>query len=268
MWNKLKHNIYVIMDGTDRSNLISLTFNILLSIIILLNVFAVIMETSAELSLKYSLYFEIFEKVSIGIFTVEYLIRIITCTANPEYRGAVLGRLRFMKTPYAVIDLLAIVPFYLPMFITFDMRFIRILRLFRLFRVFKLGRYSSALTTLGRVFMVKKEELMIALFSVFFLLIIASTLMFYIESEHQPDAFSSIPATMWWAIATLTTVGYGDVYPITPAGKILGSVIAVLGIGLFALPAGIFASGFAELFNKKDTVIKCPNCGEEITKKE
>jgi len=116
------------------------------------------------------------------------------------------------------------------------------------------------------VFIIKKEELVITLMSVAVLLILSSSLMYFVENDVQPNAFSSIPATMWWAIATLTTVGYGDIYPVTPLGKILGAIIALLGIGLFALPAGILSSGFAEAIRRKeDTIVICPHCNKEIS---
>jgi len=152
------------------------------------------------------------------------------------------------------------------MFTSFDMRFVRGIRLFRLIRVLKIGRYSTSLRTLVNVFKRKKEELIISVFSMFLLLIIVSSLMYLIEHNAQPEVFSSIPASMWWGIITLTTVGYGDVYPVTIVGKFCGSFIALLGIGLFALPAGILASGFAEEIHRKkvDTTETCPHCGKSL----
>lgn len=152
------------------------------------------------------------------------------------------------------------------MFTSFDMRFIRGIRLFRLIRLLKIGRYSSSLRTLINVLKRKKEELIISVFSIFILLIIVSSLMYFIEHKAQPEAFSSIPASMWWGIITLTTVGYGDVYPVTIVGKLYGSFIAFLGIGLFALPAGILASGFAEEIHqsKVDNSETCPHCGKSL----
>ncbi len=165
-----------------------------------------------------------------------------------------------------MIDLMAILPFYLPKLIPFDLRFLRAVRLFRIFRLLKLGRYSESVRLLGRVLNAKKEELGVTIFAVLILLVICSSLMYYAEHQAQPEAFSSIPAAMWWGIVTLTTVGYGDVYPITLPGKILGAIIAVLGIGLFALPAGILASGFADEMQKKRSQASgiCPYCGRKL----
>lgn len=162
----------------------------------------------------------------------------------------------------AIIDLLAILPFYLP-FVGVDLRLLRMLRLLRIFRLFKIARYLKALNLMKRVFSKKKEELIIALIFTIFLLLIASTLMYYVENEVQPENFSSIPETMWWGIATLTTVGYGDIYPISGLGQILGGVIAIIGIGLFALPTGILAAGFSEeLSQVKFKENNCSTCGK------
>jgi len=141
------------------------------------------------------------------------------------------------------------------------------LRIFRLFRVFRVSRYLKAFDLMQHVFRRKREELLISLVFVAFILVVTSCVMYFVEHEAQPKAFSSIPATMWWGMATLTTVGYGDIYPVTPLGKFLGSLIAILGVGLVALPAGILASGFSEEMAKRthhhqDEV--CPTCGQEI----
>lgn len=160
--------------------------------------------------------------------------------------------------------MLAIAPFYIAL-ISPDFRFVRVIYLFRIFRLFKIGRYSRAMGIFRNVFSEKKEELVIALFTVMLLLIISSGLMFYTENDAQPEKFSSIPRTMWWAVAALTTVGYGDIFPVTPLGRVLGSLIAILGVGLFALPAGILASGFAEEISRKGPeTTHCPHCGKEI----
>lgn len=165
-----------------------------------------------------------------------------------------------------LLDLFAFLPFYVPFLIKFDLRFLRIFRLFRLFRIFKLGRYSYALKTIGNVIKSKKEELLISLFVLFILLIFSSCLMYYIENEFQPDKFKNVFDAMWWSVATLTTVDYGDVYPVTYLEKLLGSFISLLGIGFFALPTGIIASGFAEEIRnkKKRKKAKCPFCGNEF----
>lgn len=229
----------------------------------MLNVIAVILESVKSLAVKYFDLFKLFERISITIFTFEYLLRIWACNSIDEHKGSIMGRLKFMISPLAIIDLLSILPFYLPFVIALDLRFIRSIRLFRIFRLFKITRYSIAMRTLEKVLSSKWQELFVTLFIGLILLIITSSLMYFAKYEAQPNNFSSIPSSMWWGVVTLTTVGYGDVYPITGIGKLLGIFTAILGIGMFALPAGILGSGFLdELQNSKSTSLKiCPKCG-------
>ena len=258
-----KKRIYEIMEMTSPDDVLSKIFYSFMVTLILLNIMAVTLETVESLSVHYTFYFDVFEAFSVVIFTSEYILRLWACTADEKFTNSVTGRIRFLVTPLALIDLIAILPFYLPMVFPLDLRFIRVLRLFRVFRVFKMGRYSESFKTFSNVLRAKKEDLAITVFSVLILLQIASSLMYYAEHAAQPELFSSIPAAMWWGVTTLTTVGYGDIYPVTVLGKGLGAVISLLGIGLFALPAGILASGFAEEIQKKRPK-RCPYCGREI----
>ena len=252
MVKRIKERLYEILEIAAVGDITSKFFDIFIITLITLNVVAVILATVERLDSQYQYYFRIFEIFSVSIFTIEYLLRLWVCTINRNFRNSITGRIKYTFTPFAIIDLLAILPFYLPMIIPLDLRFVRAVRFFRLFRLFKLGRYSKALLLLKKVLKEKKEELILVIFVVFLLLIIFSSLMYFIEKEAQPEAFSSIPEAMWWGIITLTTVGYGDVYPITPLGKILGALIAFLGIGMFALPAGILGSGLVEVARKKE----------------
>lgn len=265
MSQKVKKQLYEILEKASTDNLPSRLFNIFIMSLISLNVIAVILETIENLSSQYMLFFWVFEVFSVSIFTIEYLLRLWICTTNNRFKDSIKGRVRFAVTPLALVDLISILPFYLPMIIPLDLRFIRALRLFRLFRLFKMGRYSESLKMLKNVFKEKKEELLITVFLVIILLLFSSSLMYFVENVAQPETFSSIPTAMWWGIVTLTTVGYGDVYPITPIGKLLGAIIALLGIGIFALPTGILASGFAEEIQRKQEKRRiCPHCGNNI----
>lgn len=241
----------------------SRAFQIFILSLISLNVLALILESVEEIRAVAGTWFRVFEIVSVIIFTVEYAFRLWACTASPAYSQRLRGRLRFARTPFAVMDLLAILPFYLP-FTGLDMRFIRAVRLFRVFRIMKVARYSSALQTLGRVCKRTKEQLVTTLCVLCVLLVLAASLMYHAEHAAQPEAFSSIPAAMWWGVATLTTVGYGDVYPVTTIGKILASVIAILGIGMFALPTGILGAAFVEEIQRQRGPKKCPHCGKQL----
>lgn len=235
--------------------------------LILLNVAAMIAESVRSIHVAIPEYFLAFECFSVVVFSVEYLLRVWSCVEVPEYSRPMLGRFRFVLTPLAIVDLMAVLPFFLP-FVTVDLRVLRMFRLFRIMRIMrvaKLARYSESLQMLMRVLRAKKEQLISAIFILLILLVIAASLMYYAENEAQPEAFSSIPAAMWWAAATLTTVGYGDIFPVTPVGKLMGSIIAVLGIGMFALPTGILGAGFVEELDGRKTLRQCPHCGKEIT---
>lgn len=239
--------------------------DIFIIVLIGLNVLAVILDTVPGIHARLGRFFHFFEIFSVVVFTIEYALRIWSCTVNPKFRGPVRGRIRFLLTPLALIDLLAILPFYLPMLIRVDLRFLRAMRLIRLFRLFKLGRYTESVQQFGRVLKAKRAELLMAVFIIFILLIVSSSMLFYVEHAAQPDKFSSIPEAMWWGVVTLTTVGYGDIYPITGFGKLLGAIISLLGIGLFALPTGLISAGFIEEIQKKRKgPCRCPKCGEII----
>jgi len=225
-------------------------FDVFLMFIIVLNVVAIILESVSSIYLAYKPWFVGFEFFSVMFFSIEYLARFWSITSDPDYKHPIFGRFKFVFTPMAIVDLLAILPFYIRI-LGFDLRFIRILRMFRLLRLFKIVRYVSALRIITNVFRQKKEELVISLVFILFILLIVSCLMFYVEKDVPGTQFTSIPATMWWGVATLTTVGYGDIYPVTNLGRFLGGVIAILGIGLFALPTGILAAGGADEISQR-----------------
>lgn len=233
--------------------------------LICLNVAALVLETVHPLYVRHQAVFMAFEVASVLLFTLDYLLRLWTCTLREEFASAVGGRVRYALTPMAVLDLAAVLPFYLP-FVGMDLRFVRAARLMRLLRLGKLARYSGALQMVARVVSRRKEELLTTFVLSALLLLGSSTLMYLVERGAQPEAFSSIPAAMWWGIATLTTVGFGDVVPVTPVGKVVSSVIAVVGIGIVALPTGILSAGFIEELSSRKSPggARCPHCGEEI----
>ncbi len=265
MISKFKRKIHELLDPTEGGTKLDTIVNAFIVSLIMLNTLAVILETVDSIYSQYKVLFKSFELFSICIFSLEYLLRLWTCTCIEKFKHPIYGRLKFIFSIGGLIDLAAILPFYLPLVTGFDFRFIRILRLFRFFRFFKLGRYLNASKIISKVIEAKKEELILSLVVTVFLIVIASSVMYYVEHDVQPDKFSSIPETMWWSVATLTTVGYGDLYPITTLGKTLTAIISILGIGMFALPAGILASGFSDALKKtKHEKIKCPHCGNEF----
>jgi voltage-gated potassium channel len=240
-------------------------FNYFMVVLIILNVTVVIFETVRGIHAVFFWEFLVIDVISVFIFTVEYFLRIWVCTLHEEYSHPITGRLRFAITPYMIIDALAIFPFFAPFIIPMDLRFLRILRLFRMLRILKLGRYSDAVNTFHRIITRKKEQLLLALSLLLIAMVLASALMYDAEHEAQPEVFASIPHAMWWALVTLATVGYGDVYPVTPMGKILSAVVVIVGIMIFALPTAIFAAGFVEEIEQEQEVY-CPHCGKKIDK--
>ena len=251
---RLKKRLYDILESSASDNWLGRWFDRFMMVLIVVNVIAVILESVESLAAAAPDFFWTFEVLSVAVFTVEYLARLWVCTENPEpgYGHPVLGRLRQMATPMALIDLIAILPFYLAFLFSVDLRFMRV---FRLFRLFKLTRYSSAMETLGAVVYGQRRPLGAALMIMLTVLIFASSIVYLFEHETQPEDFASIPHAMWWGLATLTTVGYGDVTPVTPGGRIFGAFIMVLGVGMFALPAGILATGFADEIRKREFVV-------------
>ena len=229
---------------------------------------SVILETEPTLEQNCSAWFYAFEIFTVVVFSIEYILRAWSIVEEPGYHGPILGRLKYLITPLALVDLIAVLPFFLPALIPLDLRFVRVLRLIRLVRVMKLGHYSHSLAHISKVIKSKRSELAASLFILAVLLLFASTIMYYVEHDAQPQSFRSIPAAFWWGIETLTTVGYGDVAPITTLGKICAAVIAVLGIGLFGLPTAIIATGFLEEVQHKRERVLCDVCKKEIASLE
>ncbi len=222
--------------------------SLLLMMLIMSNVVAVILASDSVIYNDLQLAFDNFELFSIIVFSLEYITRVWVCVENPKYRQPVTGRLKYMVSPMAIVDLVAVLPFYLGIFFNLDTRFLRVLRLFR---IFKLSRHFSAMSVLLTVIKNEIATLVSAIFIMLVLIVLASAGMFMVERDAQPAAFGTIPRAMWWATITLSTVGYGDVIPVTVAGKILGVLITILGVGMAALPAGIIASGFTREVNKR-----------------
>lgn len=257
----IRQRIHEVLSVAQNGDASSRAFDIFLLALIGLNLLAVILESVQALETAYSNFFRGFEVFSVAIFTLEYLLRVWTCVEDPRYIAPIAGRARFIFTPLALIDLLAILPFYL-VFISADLRVLRVLRVFRLLRVAKVARYSKTLQIFIRVLGRAKMELLFTVFLMAVLLLLSSCLMYFAEHEAQPSAFSSIPAAMWWSIATLTTVGYGDIYPVTGLGKVLASFIAIFGIGMFALPTGVLGAAFLEEIRAEKRADTCPHCGK------
>ncbi len=247
--------------------------NVLIISLIITNIIAVMLETipSVEKNHAAMRFFHYFDLVSVIIFTIEYVLRVWSSNHEEKYKHSFWGRLKYMVSVSALIDLIAILPSYLHAIMGLDLRILRMLRLLRFLRLFRLTAYLKSAHMMMDIFRKRKNELALSFILAMFLIIIASCLMYFAE-HHTPgpgeqfSKFSSIPATIWWSVVTLTTTGYGDMVPITKIGKAMASIIMLSGVAFFALPAGIITAGFLEEFrkNKTHTHTKCPHCGKDI----
>lgn len=258
----LKYKTFKLVEKGSHGSRINSLFDIIIMVLILLNVFAIILETFPHLYNKYKYLFKLFELISVIIFSTEYLMRIYVSDLTHPSSSKIKSAFKFIFSIYGLIDLLAILPFYIPFIIKIDLRFIRVIRLTRFLRILKINRYNNSLNLIWTVIKEKRTELVITGFITFLVLLVSSFVMFHVEHEQQPEVFPNILASFWWAIATLTTIGYGDIYPITGTGRFISGLIALLGIGLVALPTGIISAAFIEKINSKNK--KCPHCGKEI----
>ena len=262
----IRERAWQILDVAKPGDKASRAFDIFILSLIMVNVAAVIIGTVQSVQARWGTILFAFEVFSVVIFTIEYIGRIWSCASDKRYAGGFRGRMRFVRQPLPLVDLFAVLPFYLP-FLGIDLRFIRAFRLFRIIRLAKAGRYYSSLSLIRDTMKARKEELILTLAVLALLLIVAASGIYYCEHDAQPQQFPSIPGAFWWAIVTLTTVGYGDAYPITIAGKFFASLVAIFGIGMFALPTGILGAGFVEEIRRRragQQKQRCPHCGREI----
>jgi len=258
----LQNKIYILFEkpGESRASFILNTIIYALIVISIINLMFYSVEPIHE---KYGYILEGIRNIVMPIFILEYIGRLYASGYLNEYKG-IKGKLRYMGTPYAIIDLLAILP-YILLNSGFNSSFIRSLRLLRIFRLFRVKKYAIFIQLMKQILHNLKEELTVLFLYTLVVIVVLSFIIFDIEHEAQPEVFSNIFQTLWWAVATLTTVGYGDMYPITAAGKFITAVITIIGIGFVAIPGGMFASEFmsaiAKEREKKNRRLKCLKCG-------
>ncbi len=253
-WQRWRREAHDVLEVGGVAHPVGRVVNAFIILLIVLNAVAFAAETVNDLAVRYAMPFAALNVFSVIVFTIEYVLRVWSAVDIPmlSRMSPWRARLHFALRPIMVIDFLAFAPWYLQWLFPIDLRILRVLRLFRLL---KLVRYSPALQTLGRVIAEENRALFGTLLIMLILLFFASTGMYLLERDAQPDKFGSIPAAAWWALATLTTIGYGDVVPITPLGKILGGVVMLLGVGMFALPIAILATGFSQEANRHQFVV-------------
>ncbi|MCW8863262.1 MAG: ion transporter [Colwellia sp.] len=241
----LRARVYQLLENETNRNITAKIVNLLLIVLIITNVIAAIFESEADYHQLYQQEFYLFEVISLSIFCIEYLLRVWCSVEDEKYQASsnIKARLRYMMTPMAIIDLIAILPFIIALFFAVDLRALRLLRVLRLL---KLTHYFKGFNIFISVINKELKSITAAMTVMMFLIIIAASLMHSVEGSIQPEAFGSIIQSFWWAVVTMTTVGYGDVVPVTSIGKIISTFIMLIGVGLVALPAGMLAARFGE----------------------
>ncbi len=240
-----RQKVHALVWPTDHGGKLHEYFDTFIVVWVVISVIAVILESVESIHFILNLEFIILDSVAVAIFTTEYLLRIYSVVEEPGMKGAFAGRLRFARSGSALVDLLAILPFFLEVLLhhLFDLRFLRV---FRMMRLLKLSRYTGATKTL--VIVMKREwpVLMASAFIMLLLVVLTASLGYLFEHEAQPDKFENIPQSIYWAVVTLASVGYGDISPVTPAGRTMTIILALLGIGIFAIPAALLSSAFSD----------------------
>ena len=229
-------------------------FEVFIAIWVLLSVFAVVMESVKSVHYILNIQFVILDAVAVGIFTIEFFMRMYSCVEEPGFKGSVVGRLKQFKTPSTFIDFLAIVPFFLEVILhhLFDLRFLRV---FRLARLLKLTRGSDATAILFKVIAREWPILSASAFIMILVIVLTASLGYLFEYDAQPEKFENIPTAIYWAVITLASVGYGDISPVTPVGRAMTTMMALMGIGIFAIPAALLASAFSdELIKERESL--------------
>ena len=247
---KLRRRIFEIISKAEDGDILSRIFDGLIMVLIFISILSIVLESFEEIRSRFSGLFRVFEVVSVSVFALEYVLRI--WTADYLYPESRHPHIKYILSPMAIIYLLAILPFFLP-FISVDLRFLRMTRLFRLFRllrVFKLGRYFDALMIVVSVIKKSASQLIVSVALCFFVMLFSAIIMYTVENPVQPEQFPNVISSLWWAICTLTTVGYGDIYPVTDVGRFFASIISLVGIGIIAIPTGIIAAGFSSAIDK------------------
>ncbi|MEI6619131.1 MAG: ion transporter [Betaproteobacteria bacterium] len=230
-------------------------FELFIAMWVLVSVFAVILESVHGISYLLNVEFVILDAVAVAVFTIEYCMRMYSCVEEPGYEGTVIGRWRQAKHPSTLIDFLAILPFFLEVFLhhLLDLRFLRV---FRLTRLLKLTRGNDATATLVKVVSREWPVIAAAAFIMILLVVLTASLGYLFEYEAQPDKFENIPTSIYWAVITLASVGYGDISPVTVPGRAMTIVLAFIGIGIFAIPAALLSSAFSDELQKERDELK------------
>jgi voltage-gated potassium channel len=250
----VRQKVDALMNETPTSGRLHHQLDLIFIIFIIASVAAVFLETIPSVHEPLKLEFYWFDTIAIAVFTVEYLLRLYAAPEQGTNQSGIMSRLSFMKRLGSLVDLIAILPYYLQFLFAVDLRFIRILRVLR---VLKLTRYNTALTTFSMVLKREKRAFSAAMFITLLITILSGAIVYEFEHAAQPEKFDTMPRAMYWAVITLASVGYGDISPVTPIGQAFTMVLAILGIGIVALPAGILGSAFSDqLHQQREQMLK------------
>lgn len=250
----VRQKVDALMNETPTSGRLHHQLDLIFIIFIIASVAAVFLETIPSVHEPLKLEFYWFDTIAIAVFTVEYLLRLYAAPEQGTNQSGIMSRLSFMKRPGSLVDLIAILPYYLQFLFAVDLRFIRILRVLR---VLKLTRYNTALKTFSMVLKREKRAFSAAMFITLLITILSGAIVYEFEHSVQPEKFDTMPRAMYWAVITLASVGYGDISPVTPIGQAFTMVLAILGIGIVALPAGILGSAFSDqLHQQREQMLK------------
>lgn len=251
---RFRQRIHFLLDYSTPNDVLSVIVHRVLVVVVLLSVAAMVMETVPAIAQGRERLFFVIECAAIVIFTAEYVLRVWSAPEHTPYAEMHpwQARWHFVRTPLAVLDLVSTIPLYVVLFADADLRVMLILRLLRFF---KLARYSPGMRSLGAAIQSERNALLASGVLLIGAMLLSSALIHMVEGHIQPDKYGTIPDAMWWAIVTLTTVGYGDVVPVTLAGRIIAGLTMVTGMLMLALPIGIVASAFAEEIHRREFVV-------------
>ncbi len=259
MENHFRQKLFHILHKPSPQNPWAKYVNYLLAALIVTNALFVAIETVPSIGPVFRPYFLGFEILSTSIFAVEYLARLWVCVEQDRYAEPVRGRLRYALSPLPMLDLIVILTFWSSV----DLRFLRVARMVRLLKVLNLAHFEQSLTRVGAALSRRKELLIVAVVMMVLCIYASAAILYQLEHSAQPKVFSSIPETLWWAMTTLTTIGYGDMVPVTPFGKLCAGLISVFGIGVFALPTAIVTAAIVEAGASDNGPVICQHCGRE-----
>ena len=245
-WEKTQKKLFAMVSTGVTDSGLNRFYDIISTLALVANIFCAFASTFENLDAQYGTQFDVVEEITVAFFAVDYVLRIIT--ARQQYKGYPAGKAigKYVTSGYGIIDLLSFLPHYLPTFFPAGAAVFRMFRVVRIFRLFRINAYSDSLSLIGNVLSKKKTQLLASVFVIAMLIVASSLCMYSVEHEAQPDVYRNAFSGIWWATSTLLTVGYGDIYPITPMGQFLGIIITFLGVGLVAIPTGIISAGFVE----------------------